>query len=97
MTWRFTLRFCVSSAAHHVRDADALQHAHDPPVIQAVHDALEERRIGDPVHLAPGEVREPVDEEAEQEDEQAAPDDLAPDRRLIVAARSRARSARGAS
>ena len=74
--WRTVVR-SVSSAAHRVGDADALEHAEDAPVQQPVAHPLEQRRVGDAGDVAPREVGEAVDEEPEQEDQRAAADDLA--------------------
>ena len=72
---------------HHVCDADALEHAHDAPVEQPVArcagGSVGSAIAGD---VAPREVGEAVDEEAEEEDQRAAPDDLRADRALVVAA-----------
>ena len=88
MICRFTAAALREQRRAHIRETDALQDTHDPPVVQAVHDALHERRVGDAVDVPPGEERESVDEEPEQEDQQSATNDLAPDRRLVVAARA---------
>ena len=60
-----------------VGDADPLQHAEEAEVLGAVDDALPEGRIGIPGDLPPPEEREGVQQEADQDDEQSAPDDLA--------------------
>ncbi len=88
---------CLSEGAQcqqpraQIRHADALEHSHDSPVHEAVAHALEKARVGDAGHLAPREVRKTVDEKAEQEDQQAATDDLVANGALVVTARTAGR------
>ena len=71
-----------------IGEPNALQHAHDAPVIQAIDDALEEGWIRHAGDIGPGEERKSVHQESEEEDQRAAAQDLTPDGGLVVAARA---------